>query len=273
MASQLALRHGHLASSPPYLPAPSEPRVSGTRGAHRVVRLTDERPSRSCTARDARPAADIGRRGDEFALRIERLYILCCAHVSEGTHARFARIVHFLYSQSPCVTTAVLPGLPWERGASPTRGPRLIPARWCSAAPLNDIERGLPDIRARSHPRLRHLERKGSCADSDPFGRAVTSTTSRMPVAPSNRPDRDRRVGGAVDVRRTGALPRSDPITLTWWMHRRLDVDNLPDRRVVVEFDTPTRRRCGWCSPGEPSVCVKHPGSTSTSSSRPTRSR
>ena len=28
-----------------------------------------------------------------------------------------------------------------------------------------------------------------------------------------------------------------EPVTLTWWMHRRVDVDRLPDRRVVIEFD------------------------------------
>ena len=47
-----------------------------------------------------------------------------------------------------------------------------------------------------------------------------------------------------------------DPVTLTWWMHRRVDLDRLPDRRVVIEFDY-TGRATPWSS-----------GSCSTAASR-----
>ena len=54
-----------------------------------------------------------------------------------------------------------------------------------------------------------------------------------------------------------------DPVTLTWWMHRRVDADRLPDRRVVIEFDYQGADATQiWLvlDRGDPSVCVKHPG-------------
>ena len=46
-------------------------------------------------------------------------------------------------------------------------------------------------------------------------------------------------------------------------MHRRVDVDRLPDRRVVIEFDyRGADAMVIWLvlDRGEPSVCMKHPG-------------
>jgi hypothetical protein len=54
-----------------------------------------------------------------------------------------------------------------------------------------------------------------------------------------------------------------DPVTLTWWLHRRVDTTNLPDDRVVIEFDyTGADATTLWLvlDRGEPSVCVKDPG-------------
>ena len=54
-----------------------------------------------------------------------------------------------------------------------------------------------------------------------------------------------------------------DPITLTWWLHRRVDTTQLPTQRVVVEFDyTGDDATTLWLvlDQGEPSVCVKDPG-------------
>ena len=64
-------------------------------------------------------------------------YLLCCAHASEGTHARFVRIVHFLYSRTPCVTTGSTAQFLWGARCWPTGGPRSSSARWCSAAPVS----------------------------------------------------------------------------------------------------------------------------------------
>ena len=54
-----------------------------------------------------------------------------------------------------------------------------------------------------------------------------------------------------------------DPVTLTWWMSRRVVTEALPDDRTVVEFDyggdDPTRI---WMviERGETSVCTDPPG-------------
>ena len=55
----------------------------------------------------------------------------------------------------------------------------------------------------------------------------------------------------------------ADPITLMWWMHRRVDADNTPDRRVVIQFDYRGGEPATlWLilDRGEPSVCNSHPG-------------
>ena len=53
-----------------------------------------------------------------------------------------------------------------------------------------------------------------------------------------------------------------DPISLTWWMSRRLETDQLPPGRVVVEFaftgEEPTRLWLVLDRGG--SVCTSHPG-------------
>jgi hypothetical protein len=54
-----------------------------------------------------------------------------------------------------------------------------------------------------------------------------------------------------------------DPIALTWWMHRRVASEAVPDERVVIEFQyTGDDPLVIWLvlDRGEPSVCTKHPG-------------
>jgi DNA-binding HxlR family transcriptional regulator len=54
-----------------------------------------------------------------------------------------------------------------------------------------------------------------------------------------------------------------DPQLLMWDMHRRLNHDRLPTRRVVVQFDfSGAVRGSYWMllEPGEPSVCWEPPG-------------
>ena len=67
-----------------------------------------------------------------------------------------------------------------------------------------------------------------------------------------------------------------DPVTLTWWMSRRIVPEAVPDERTVIEFDyggdDPTRI---WMvlERRETSVCTDPPGlRRSTSSSPPSRS-
>jgi DNA-binding HxlR family transcriptional regulator len=54
-----------------------------------------------------------------------------------------------------------------------------------------------------------------------------------------------------------------DPELLMWDMRRRIHLDRLPGRRVVVQFDfTGARRGSYWLvlDHGDVSVCLKHPG-------------
>ncbi|KAA1424704.1 transcriptional regulator [Mumia zhuanghuii] len=128
---------------------------------------------------------------------------------------------------------------------------------------FNDIARALPGIsRTLLLRRLRHLEQCG--------------VLDRVPVKGGHQyelTDAGRDLEAVImafgewAVRWMFAEPEPrevEPVTLTWWMSRRLDLDRIPsERRVVVEFDytgpDPTRI---WLvlDRGEPSVCTSHPG-------------
>jgi DNA-binding HxlR family transcriptional regulator len=129
---------------------------------------------------------------------------------------------------------------------------------------FNDIARGLPGIsRSLLAQRLRHLERKGVIELwPSPTGKgheyhltAAGKDLEGVVVA----------VGRwAVEWLLDEAQPHDvDPVQLTWWMHRRMDEEVLPQDRVVVQFDyTAPERKSVWIvvDRGEPSVCMQHPG-------------
>jgi DNA-binding HxlR family transcriptional regulator len=133
---------------------------------------------------------------------------------------------------------------------------------------FNDIERGLPGIsRTLLTQRLRHLERKGvieirpvaagrghdyvltpAGADLEPVLTALGEWTVRWMLAEPDEAD-------------------CDPVTLTWWLHKRIDTGQLPDTRVVIEFRYAPgavfpERKTLWMvlDPREQNVCVQHPG-------------
>ena len=129
---------------------------------------------------------------------------------------------------------------------------------------FNDIERGLPGIsRTLLSKRLQHLERKGVVVR----GPAEGGRGSEYHLTPAGKAlERvlDAMGEWAVEWLFTEPEPADvDPVTLLWWMHRRVDLGRLPNRRVVLEFDFrgdggPTL----WLvlDRGEPSLCTKHPG-------------
>ena len=127
---------------------------------------------------------------------------------------------------------------------------------------FNDIDRGLPGIsRTLLKQRLHHLERKG--------------VLERVPVARGHEyqlTPAGRDLEGVIMAIGEWAVrwmfsepePRDvDPVTLTWWMSRRINVGELPPDRVTVEFsytgDDPTRI---WLilDRQEASVCTEYPG-------------
>lgn len=129
---------------------------------------------------------------------------------------------------------------------------------------FNEIDRGLPGIsRTLLKQRLDHLERKGVVERVElSHGRG-----HEYHLTPAGR-DLERVIMAAGEwaVRWMFSEPEPrevDPVTLTWWMSRRIVADALPAQRTVVEFDyrgeEPTRI---WLviDRGETSVCTDPPG-------------
>ena len=129
---------------------------------------------------------------------------------------------------------------------------------------FNEIVRGMPGIsRSLLAQRLRHLERKGVIELwPSPGGRG-----SEYHLTPAGR-DLEAVVMAigrwAVEwLYDDLLLDDVDMVTLTWWMHRRVDEASLPSGRVVVQFDhTAPEKQTIWMvfDRGEPSVCTQHPG-------------
>jgi DNA-binding HxlR family transcriptional regulator/putative sterol carrier protein len=129
---------------------------------------------------------------------------------------------------------------------------------------FNEIDRGLPGIsRSLLKQRLDHLERKGVVTRVElthgrgheyqltPAGRDLEGVIMAL---------------GEWSVRWMFSEPEPrevDPVTLTWWMSRRMVADAMPDGRTVVQFDytgdDPARI---WMvmERRETSVCTDHPG-------------
>lgn len=152
-------------------------------------------------------------------------------------------------------------------------GSEIVADRWTpliirelvlGATRFSDIARGLPGIsRTLLGQRLKTLERKGIVVrePSEPGGRHEYHLT------PAGRDLEGVLMAlGEWSVRWLYTDPEPaavDPITLSWWMHHRIDGDALPDHRVVVEVryqgEAPTTV---WfvLERGDTSVCVQHPG-------------
>lgn len=132
---------------------------------------------------------------------------------------------------------------------------------------FNDIDRGLPGIsRSLLMQRLRHLERKG-VLERVPIGGGRGHEYQLTPAG------RDLEVVimsiGEWAVRWMFAEPEPqdvDPVTLIWWLSRRLDHDRQPGERVVIEFDfqadVGTDPTTLWLilERHDASVCTQHPG-------------
>jgi DNA-binding HxlR family transcriptional regulator len=132
------------------------------------------------------------------------------------------------------------------------------------ATRFNEIERCLPKIsRSLLAQRLRLLARHGLIqATPVPGGRGnqyrITAAGAELePILMAM---------GNWAVRWVVGDPRPeelDPGFLIWWLHRRVNFEELPDARTVVRIDvTGHSREVFWLvlQPDESSVCVKDPG-------------
>jgi DNA-binding HxlR family transcriptional regulator len=129
---------------------------------------------------------------------------------------------------------------------------------------FNDIARGLPGIsRSLLVQRLKHLERNG-VVDRWPLPGRRGHEYHLTPAGKDLEPVIMAMGRWAIQWLFNDLKPHEvDPITLTWWMHRRVDAANAPSGRVVIQFDHLAPERLSlWLvfDRGEPSVCVQHPG-------------
>jgi DNA-binding HxlR family transcriptional regulator len=129
---------------------------------------------------------------------------------------------------------------------------------------FNDIARGLPGIsRSLLVQRLRHLERKGVLETwPSPGGRGheYHLTAAGKDLEPVIIALGRWAVEWLYDDL---AFEEVDAVTLTWWLHRRIDTEVLPDRRVVVQLDhTEPEAVSIWVvlDRREASVCIQPPG-------------
>lgn len=129
---------------------------------------------------------------------------------------------------------------------------------------FNDIARCLPGIsRSLLTQRLRHLERRGVVELwPSPTGRG--NEYHLTPAGKDLETVIDALGRWSVEWLFDELHPEEvDAVTLTWWMHRRVNVDELPPGRVVIEFEhTAPARQMIWMvlDRGDPSVCIQHPG-------------
>ena len=129
---------------------------------------------------------------------------------------------------------------------------------------FNDIARALPGIsRSLLVQRLRHLERSG-VLETWP---SPTGHGSEYHLTPAGR-DLERVIDSlgrwAIEWLFDDMEPHEvEPTTLMWWMHRRIDPDRFPPRRVVIEWrHTLPASETIWfvLERGAVSVCTQHPG-------------
>ena len=129
---------------------------------------------------------------------------------------------------------------------------------------FNEIERGLPGIsRSLLVKRLKQLERRGVIA----IVPAPGGHGNEYLLTPAGRDLEPVLMAlGEWTVRWLYADPLPEdvePVSVTWWMQRRVDPANIPTHRVVVQFDyRDAERTTLWMvlDRGESAVCMTHPG-------------
>jgi DNA-binding HxlR family transcriptional regulator len=129
---------------------------------------------------------------------------------------------------------------------------------------FNELERSLPRMsRTLLAERLRRLERTGVLER----GAAARGKRAEYRLTQAGR-ELQRVIDnfGEWGARWAFGDPRPtelDPIVLLWWMRRRVATDQLPRRRVVIEFHFrggPKQSYWLVIEPTDVSVCLKHPG-------------
>lgn len=147
-----------------------------------------------------------------------------------------------------------------------TRAVEVLGERWSllilrdmllGATRFNDLARGNPGLsRSLLSKRLRQLERAG----------IVEHLDDQYLLTPAGRDLEELVLGlGQWGAKWQFDDPRDhelDPELLMWWVHERLDLSGLPDRRIVFEFHFVDQGRRFWIVSDAvgPSVCNSDPG-------------
>jgi DNA-binding HxlR family transcriptional regulator len=142
--------------------------------------------------------------------------------------------------------------------------PLIIREMVLGSVRFNEIARGMPGIsRSLLVSRLRHLERKG-VLETWP---SASGKGHEYHLTPAGK-DLEHILDSLGKWAVTWFLDQVhiheiDPITLTWWMHRRTRPDRFPPHRAVIEFrHTAPKKQTIWLvlEHGAASVCTTHPG-------------
>lgn len=128
---------------------------------------------------------------------------------------------------------------------------------------FNELARGLPGIsRTLLQRRLERLQRFG-LLERHPYGEGRSEY--RLTPAGEELQQSVWALGqwGARWALTEPKPEELDPALLLWWMHRRINFDQVPKQRVVVQFDFHGRRgKTLWLvlEPSGASVCREDPG-------------
>jgi DNA-binding HxlR family transcriptional regulator len=142
--------------------------------------------------------------------------------------------------------------------------PLILRELFCGSTRFNELRRGLPAISpSLLARRLRELELHGI------LDRTPDDAAARYRLTPAGEDLRPiiEALGnwGMKWIEQEYAGDELDPALLVWDMHRRVDVDALPEEQVVVQIDfrTPrTKRSRFWLIFDQPAVdvCFTDPG-------------
>lgn len=129
---------------------------------------------------------------------------------------------------------------------------------------FNEIHRGVPRMSpALLSRRLKSLEHAGIVERRRVGGRTEYALTeSGAALGPAIE---SLAVWGKRWLPATLSADRADPDLVMWDMHRRLNLDRLPEGRTVVQFeftDQPQVKRLRWivAAPGDIELCITDPG-------------
>lgn len=130
---------------------------------------------------------------------------------------------------------------------------------------FNELERGLPGIsRALLASRLRQLRRAGV------IEKQLTGSGRQTTAYQLTRAGQD--LSGVIGALWTWgevwafgdpAPDELDPVLLMWWLRRRVEVERLPERRVVAQFDFSGAGRVSFwliLTRADVTLCLTDPG-------------